>query len=173
MYLCSIPQSSILFKPLSHQAALPLRWHGIILQRELFCRAARVRKKALILFVKKSLSRRPYSDHSVATELACRSIALLRSLHGVLSRSYGVLVGDSLHSRASSAQNTCTARSRRSYCTEGVLKRSDIKERRTISVPNDHGVCTTQFVRSREAPIALQNFLRCYGDHTATPLCSY
>ena len=37
------------------------------------------RKKTLIFFVKKGLSRRPDSDQGVATELAWRSIAFLRS----------------------------------------------------------------------------------------------
>ena len=46
--------------------------------------------------------------------------ALLRSSHGVLSRSYGVLTGDYMHSHG--AHNACTALSRRSHCADGVLK---------------------------------------------------
>ena len=61
-------------KRLSHQAAFPLRCHGVVI----FSRAPWERKKIMIFFVKNCLSRRPYSDQGVATELSWRSIAFLR-----------------------------------------------------------------------------------------------
>ena len=62
-------------KPLSHQAPIQRRWHGVVL----FSRAPLDRKKALIVFIKKGLSRGPYSDHGIATELGWHSIRFLRS----------------------------------------------------------------------------------------------
>ena len=54
-----------------------------------------------MFFLKKRLPRRPHSDQGVATEL----------LSGVLSRSYGVLVGDPMHSH-----DAFIAFSGRSHC---------------------------------------------------------
>ena len=54
-------------------------------------------------------------------------MALLQSSHGVLSRSYGVLVGDALRTYDAfnafhGARNACTALSQRPQCADGVLK---------------------------------------------------
>ena len=62
-------------KPLSHQAMFPLCWHGFVQ----ISRALWDRKQILIFFAEKGLSRRPYSDHGISTELTWLSIAFLRS----------------------------------------------------------------------------------------------
>ena len=63
-------------------------------------------QEIMIFFVKNCLSRRPYSDQGVATELSWRSIA----------RPYGVHGGDSLRSHgAFSARPRCSHRMRRAF----------------------------------------------------------
>ena len=65
------------------------------------------------IFLEKGLSLRPGSDQGVATELAWRSIAFLRSSYWRLS---------ALSRRFHCALNACTALSRRLHCADGVLK---------------------------------------------------
>ena len=57
-------------KPLSHQAAFPLRWHRVFL----FSRATLISKENPIFFREKGLSWCPNSDEGIAMELTWCSI---------------------------------------------------------------------------------------------------
>ena len=117
--------------------------------------------------MKKGLSRRAYS-------ILTATMALLRSSHGVLWRSNGVLFDDSLR-----PHGAFTAPSRRVHCADNVLKtRCHLKECRTGSVQTSQ--TTTEFIQ-RPLCAPAEFLLRCrrpysllrgYGDHTATTLRS-
>ena len=72
---CERRDSAVKASP-SHQAAFPLRWHGVVQ----ISNAPWDRKQILIFFEERGLSRRPYG-------VLTATMTLLQSSHGVLSRS--------------------------------------------------------------------------------------
>ena len=100
-------------KPLSHQAAFLLRWHGVFFK---FSEPREIASKSSYFSQKRAY-------HGVLTV----TMALLLTSHDVLLRSYAVLVLilcalTMLSLRFPSARKACTAFSRRPHCTDGVLK---------------------------------------------------
>ena len=89
--------------PLSHQVAFPLRWHGVVK----ISRAHMRSQEHLAFFRGKWPSPRSCS-------VLTATMALLQSSHGVLSRSYGVFVGDAL--RPYDAFNALSRRSQCMHC---------------------------------------------------------
>ena len=95
----------------------------------------------------KGLSLRSYSKYGIATELAWHSFPFLQSSccrFAVLSRR-----------RFHGAHNVCTVLSWPSHCADVVTSKRMRHNNLRVSPTDDHGVCTTTLVCSRQAPIAL------------------